>query len=135
MAFTVDFGDGGLHSGQHAGGRFENDARVDARPLARSEHHPPIVGRGFFEQQDFKLSAAGGVDPAQACRDHFGIISNEHISGLKRIQQPGELVVRDFSRVASQHEQARLVALGGWHLGDQFRGQFTSKVARAHGWL
>src|SRR6266576_2159098 len=70
VAFVVRRNDDRLRSRKLSVAVAKFDLRADTCAFSRAQHHPPIIGAIFFEQQDFKLSTRVGIDAAQTRRNY-----------------------------------------------------------------
>ena len=109
MTVIIGFNDCGTNAAWLAIGFAKNNLRADAGIFAGTQHHPPIVRRNFFQQQDLKLPAGFGVDTAQSRRNHARIVQRQHVARSQKIQQGGEPPVFDAVFVSMQNYEARFV--------------------------
>ena len=83
MALVIRLDDRGVHGARLAARIQEKSAFRRARAFARPQHDPPVVGRVFLEQQDFKLSAGLGIGATQAGGDHPRVVQHQHVAGRR----------------------------------------------------
>jgi len=133
MAFFVFFEHSGIDCGGASFVVLENYSGPWPRSFAGPRHDPPIIGRVFFEQEDFELSAGLGIDGAEASGKHTGIIQHQNVASAQVLEQMGKLAVLDLLRIAMQHQQTGLIAPGRGGLGDQTGGQFKIEIGGSHG--
>jgi len=132
LAFVIFFDDPGIDLSALAAAIQEKDHCVCAHAFARAQHHPPVVDGVFFQEQDFNLSTAAGLDSTESGRDDSRIVQNENIADAQVLDKVTKTSVRDAAIGAAQHQQSRLIALCGRSLSDQFGRQGVIEVSRAH---
>jgi hypothetical protein len=131
MAFTVHFHDRGANPGDWVVA-WKNDLRSDAGAFAGAQHHPPIVGRAFFNQQDFKFATGPCVRAAQPGGNHARLVENEHVARAKKPRQIPELTMFDVSLGAMQDQEPRFIALWRGMLRDQAGWQIEMEISGSH---
>jgi hypothetical protein len=132
MTFAVHFHDRGGNPGGWVIAR-KNDLGSDAGAFAGAQHHPPVVGRIFFDQQDFKFAAGPGIRAAQPGGNHARLVENEHVARAKKPRQIPELTVFDVAIAAMQDQEPRFIALRRGMLRDQSGRQIKMEIGGSHG--
>src|SRR5260370_23200639 len=87
MSLRVCVEDSGVDRGAPTTRFAQHDLGAGPRSFARAEHHPPIVGGIFFEQQNFKLPARPRIDSAEPSRNYARVVVREDVARLKIVKQ------------------------------------------------
>jgi len=132
VAFRIGFNHNRLHAAG-AGARILNlNPGSRPRPPGRPQHGPPVIDGVFLQKQRLELPSRKRVYATEAGGNHARIIEHQRIPRMQIFNQIRKTAVLKASRVAMQHQQARLITLRRRRLGNQLRRQLELKIRSPH---
>jgi hypothetical protein len=97
VPLVIDVNDHCREAGEISVTILKLNPRIRPRAFAGTKHHPPIVARILFEQQELKRPARLAVAAPESGRYDSGIVQDEDVSRSDVFDKVGKRLVSECS--------------------------------------